>query len=310
VRLDVVLAGMPSVGSRRRAQQAVETGKVRIDGTPCPPDQAGRRVVAGQRVGIDWNTPGSSLNLRQVARGLTDAGLVVLYQDDVLVALDKPAGLLTDTATYEQNRNRDSLRRRLATWLKVQGDSLHLVHRIDRDTSGVVLAARSEQAALHLKGQFERREPDRLYRTWLQGVPSPSEGMWEDWMDWDSERRVQHLTSAGAPGAVLAASRYRVVRTFAGRASEVEVRLVSGRRNQIRLQCQLRGYPLIGEQLYLPDGHRSTLVAPRQALHAAMLAVDHPTTGKRLVIESPLPDDLLALERKLSGLEQRSGRRR
>jgi 23S rRNA pseudouridine1911/1915/1917 synthase len=309
-RLDQVLAALPGVGSRRRAQQAVETGKVLLDGAPCPVDGAGARLAAGQRVEVRWNQPGSRVNLRQAGRGLDEAGLVILYQDAAVVAVDKPPGLLTDTATHAQRRSRDSLRERLAAWAAAQGGGIFLVHRIDRDTSGVVLAARDPKSAERLKAQFEPHEPERVYRAWLEGIPAPDAGELRDWMRWDPRTRSQVQAHEGEPDAVLASARYQTLRTWAGRAAEVEVRLHTGRRNQIRLHAALRGLPLLGEQQYQPDDHRAALHAPRQALHAARLCVRHPLTDAPLVLEAPLPADLAALSARLDALDQRAAGRR
>jgi Pseudouridylate synthases, 23S RNA-specific len=153
-RLDKFLADQPAVGSRKKARQAIETGKVTLDGAPVPFDGASQKVRAGSTVAVHWNRPGTSWNRAKAHRGLADVGLSILVDDPAVVAIDKPPGLLTDTATRKQARERDSVRRRLHDWLSAQGQGAHIVHRIDRDTSGVVLVARRPDAVEALREQF------------------------------------------------------------------------------------------------------------------------------------------------------------
>jgi 23S rRNA pseudouridine1911/1915/1917 synthase len=303
-RIDKFLADQPSVGSRKRARQAIETGKVSVDGRPVPASGASTALTAGALVTVNWTRPGSAWNRAKADRGLTEAGLSVLYEDDVLVAVDKPPGLLTDTATHRQSRERDSVRRRMHEWLSGQGQGAHIVHRIDRDTSGVVLVARAAAAGELLREQFRQRTPERVYRALVWGIPP--EGPWADGMAWDRRHRRQVSKPAGARGATLATATCRVVQRFGHLASEIEVTLESGRRNQIRLQAQLRGCPLLGETQYLPDDWRPPrrLDVPRQCLHALRLGVVHPQREDPLVIEAPLPADYLRVAQELARLAE------
>src|SRR6185503_10407879 len=122
---------------------------------------------------------------------------------------------------------------------------------------------------------------------------------WRDHLVWDSKALIQKRTRAGDPAAKEAISRYRVLETLEG-ASLIEVRLVTGKRNQIRLQAKLRGHTLVGEQRYVygPDALRS-IECSRQALHAHRLSFQHPVDGRPLTFEAPLPADLTALVKRL-----------
>lgn len=292
-RLDRVVASLPDVGSRRRAREAIDSGKVDVDGVTAGPTDAGRPLPAGTRVEVSWSRPGTSHARASAERGLLEAGLVLLHQDRDLVVVDKPPGLLTDTASREQSMERDSVVQRLRPWLRAQGDSVHVVHRIDRDTSGVVLLARNTAAEEDLLGQFREHGPERVYRAFVLGIPEPQSGSWEDWMTWDRKGLLQRPCRSDAEGALLARASYQVVRTFQDRFAELEVRLVTGRRNQIRVHLQLRGHPLLGEKLYLPRRWKDPEVPlRRQALHAARLGIRHPRTGESVAFESPLPADL------------------
>jgi 23S rRNA pseudouridine1911/1915/1917 synthase len=285
-RLDRLLAGRPSVGSRARARAAIDSGKVDVDGAICR--NPSRVVPEGARVALAWNRPGTGREARKGSDGLRDAGVRILHADEDVVAIDKPPGLLTDTASLEQHRTQDSVYKRLRAWLRPKGDRPFTVHRIDRDTSGVVLFARNERAEANLREQFRARSPERVYRAIIVGRPLLSIETWRDHTRWNKGRLILEIVPETAPGALETISDVREVRQLGG-LTEIEVRLTTGRRNQIRLQAAVRGLPIVGERLYVdrPTGPP----APRQLLHARRLGVIHPRTGAPLVVEAPLPPD-------------------
>jgi len=174
-----------------------------------------------------------------------------------------------------------------------------VVHRIDRDTSGLVLFAVKAEAQARLKDQFRRREPERIYWAVVYGRPSPSQGTWQDRLVWDTKALIQKETSPGDPSGVDASCEYRVLETFAG-TSLIEVRLHTGKRNQIRIQARLRGHTLVGETRYVygPDALRP-IEFGRQALHAHRLAFRHPADERPIEFEAPLPADFAGLLSRL-----------
>lgn len=293
-RLDKAVAARESVGARRRARTVVESGKVSVDGSECC--DAGRLLAAGEVVSISWNRPGTSRPKSVGGTAAVVAGLRILHEDSAVIVVDKPPGLLTDSATRRQELDRDTVTKRLQPYLQRQGRTPRAAHRIDRDTSGAVLFAKDERSFERLRSQFHARTPERVYVAVLDGVPTPPEGLWSDWMAWDALKRRQRPASRDEPDAVLAEAYFRVTAELPRGRTVVEVRLVSGRRNQIRLHAMLRGHPLVGERLYLPQGwpRRAPEVA-RHALHAHRLAFDHPNTGERIRVESPLPADIRRL---------------
>ncbi len=293
-RLDKAVAARASVGARRKARTVVESGKVSVGGEECR--DAGRPVAPGDVVSIDWNRPGTGGARRAPQPSLRVAGMPILHEDTWLLVVDKPAGLLTDAASRKQERERDTVTDRLRPYLQRQKRAPFAAHRIDRDTSGAVLFAKDEGTFERLRAQFHARTPERVYLAIVEGVPTPREGLWADWMAWDAERRVQRAVDEHTPGGVLAEAHYRVTAELPGGRSALEVRLVSGRRNQIRLHAMLRGIPLVGERLYVPPGRpRKSADIARHALHARSLAFDHPSTGARITIESPVPHDIRRL---------------
>lgn len=287
-RLDKVLISIPGVGSRNRAQRLIESGKVTVDGRRVR--APGERVREGSKVQIEWSRPGTGSDRRKGREGLERSGLQILFEDEHLIAVDKPPGLLTDTASKEQHRTRDSAYKRLRAWLRPRGDRPRTVHRIDRDTSGVVLFARTDTAEGHLRRQFKNHEPERVYRAIVRGrLPLSTELIpWRDTTRWHKGRRILEAVHPEAPGARETLCHMRALRHLEA-DTEIEVQLHTGRRNQIRLQAALRGHPLLGDRLY---GDRTVgQAAPRQLLHAFALTVIHPTTGKPLRFECPLPSD-------------------
>jgi 23S rRNA pseudouridine1911/1915/1917 synthase len=297
-RLDKVLAGLASVGSREKARQVLRSGKVSVDGVPVGADDGGRGLPAGAVVEIAWNRPGTGAKRVAAREGLERANVVLLHEDAAIVVADKPAGLLTDAADVDQARHEDTLRKRVRAWLG--GRPVWPAHRIDRDTTGVVVLAKTPEARDALKAQWITRSPERVYTAIVEGRFRPDgrgEGRFSDWMAWDAAERIQRACAPDAPGAWLAEATWRVVERFGDRATGLEVRLVTGRRNQIRLHAMLAGHPLVGESLYRK--REPTVVFPRQALHAAALGFVHPTDGVPVRYEAPLPADLEQLLRSL-----------
>jgi 23S rRNA pseudouridine1911/1915/1917 synthase len=296
-RLDRWLAGFPSVGSRRRASEVIETGKVAIGERVVTAEEAGLPVPAGATVTISWNRRGSSKRAAESDRRLAGVGLRILYEDRDVVAVDKPPGLLTDTVGPGQ-ADRDSVVKRVHDWLKPRGGEAYVCHRIDRDTSGAVVLACNPAAHEKLREAFAQHVPERVYLAFVHGVIGPNEATWEDVMRWDRDRLRQTPCPAGTPGSMLARAHMRVVARYAD-ATLIEVRLDTGRRNQIRLQASLRGHPLIGERIYLPFTDKRKAAFPRQALHAWKVSFPHPGEGRKVAVESPLPGDLAALRQRL-----------
>jgi 23S rRNA pseudouridine1911/1915/1917 synthase len=226
------------------------------------------------------------------------ADLDIVFEDASLVVVNKPAGLLS--VPLERKGGADSVFDRVETYLRPFGKRRPLVvHRIDQDTSGLVIFAKHARAQAALKDQFRRREPLRVYLAVVYGHPDPRAGTWRDRLVWDEKALIQKSTHPRDPRGTDAVSEYRVRESYRD-ASLVEVRLVTGRRNQIRLQARLRGHQLVGEKRYTfgPDTLR-TIQFERHALHAWRLAFRHPMTGRALEFEAPPPRDFETLVERL-----------
>lgn len=301
VRLDKFLAGGGRLGSRSRAFDALDKGKIFLNKQEVGAADGARRLEPGDEVVLWMDRPGSARRVSQ--RPPRPGELPILFEDDSLVVINKPPGLLT--VPLPRREDAASVESMLAEHFRSKPKRRPcVVHRIDRDTSGLVVFATNSAAQRTLKEQFRRHEATRIYLAVVYGTPSPSRGVWRDHLVWDREDLIQKATHARDPRGSEAISEYEVVESFDG-ASMIRVQLVTGRRNQIRLQARLRGHTLVGEQRYVfgPETLRPQEFG-RQALHAWRLGFAHPKTGQPMQFEAPIPADIDELVSRF-----RSGRR-
>ena len=298
-RTDRFLAGAIHDLSRSRVKSLIESGAVwRGDlpvRNPAEPVRDGDRFIL-QRPAAVPALP------RPQAIPFT-----ILFEDADLIVLDKPAGLVVHPAPGNEDGTL------VNALLAHCGDSLPgiggekrpgIVHRLDKDTSGVMVAAKTEVALATLSAAFAARDLDRCYTAVVWGVPAPATGEIEGAIGRDprDRKRMAVVTSGGK----AALTRYVTTRAWAPVASRLECTLATGRTHQIRVHLAERGHPLVGDPVYL---RRTPAVAkfasaelrlalldfPRQALHAASLAFDHPRTRQRLSFETAAPADLRRL---------------
>jgi 23S rRNA pseudouridine1911/1915/1917 synthase len=288
VRLDKFLASPERLGSRARAVAALERGKIYVNEAEVALTDAARRMSVGDVVHVWMDRPGSA---RRKPRTGPVRDIHVIFEDDVLLVVNKPAGMLS--VPLERKTELPSVYEQIEDRFRSHGKRRpFIVHRIDQDTSGLVVFAKDAESQRRLKVQFARREPERVYRAVVYGCPSPSSGTWRDTLVWDTKALIQKETHPRDPKGMEAISEYHVVERFRD-ASLIEVRLQTGRRNQIRIQARLRGHTLVGEERYIygPATLRPISFG-RQALHAFRLGFDHPSDGRELTFEAPLPADL------------------
>jgi len=230
----------------------------------------------------------------------------ILAQDDTFLALDKPAGLpMHTTAKFWKNTLVALLRERFPT------EALQICHRLDRETSGVLLVARGRVAASFLKRAFAQRLVKKSYLALVHGVPAAPAGVIDQPMRLlDTRTRIM---MGVAPDGSPAVTRYRVLQAFSEHAL-VEASPETGRQHQIRVHLAFIGHPIVGDKLYgaseqafmdyCDGGLTPELLAafdglPRHALHAARLCFPHPSTREPITVESPLPEDLVAYMKEL-----------
>jgi len=292
VRLDLFVARAFGL-SRRAAREAVRSGKVDVDGRTL--DDPGGPVAENARVTVHPDRP---------PRRRVRTRLSVLHEDGDLVIVEKPAGILT-IATAE--REKDTLLSRVSLYLAHRyrrRPYVGVVHRLDRDTSGAVVFARSRETLRFLQERFGRHEIEREYVAIVEGSPPP-DGAFDAELTGDGVARRRSVVRRGERGKP-ARTRYRVLERL-GTASLVSVELETGRTHQIRIHFAAAGYPVLGDRVYRPrSGPEPPVAVPRQMLHARRLGVPSPRDLRPISVEAPLPEDFRAV---LAALRKRSDRK-
>jgi 23S rRNA pseudouridine1911/1915/1917 synthase len=299
-RLDAVLAEAHPELSRSRLKALILQGNVSQDGETIT-DPA-YRVKQGQTFATI--VPDST----DTAVEPEAMKLDIQYEDEDLIVIDKPAGLVVHPGAGTPSGT-------LVNGLLAHcGDTLSgiggvkrpgIVHRLDKDTSGLIVVAKNDRSHSSLSAQFEERSVERAYQALVWGVPQPPQGEIEGAIGRHPKHRTKMAVVRQERGKA-ALTRYRVCRRFAAKASLVECRLATGRTHQIRVHMAHAGHPLVGDPVYgrltqarlagFDEAATQTLKAwRRQALHAASLGFDHPSSGKRLRFESAIPEDMQQL---------------
>jgi RluA family pseudouridine synthase len=259
-------------------RQMLQAGRVRVNGEV--EKNARRELDAGELVEVG----------QKAVQPALPPGLAILHEDDDVIVVLKAHGLLTVATERERETTAQAY---LNGYLKEKGgERIHVVHRIDRETSGVLVFAKNFAAREALKEKFAVHEVERVYVAIIEGELDPPRGTIRSHL---RERRDLRMESVDAhPDAKLAVTHYRTIETN-GRFSMLEIRLETGRKNQIRTHLAEAGHPVVGDRMY------GSTVNPlgRLGLHAKLLGFDHPTTGTRLVFTAPVPRSFTTLsERK------------
>jgi 23S rRNA pseudouridine1911/1915/1917 synthase len=271
--------------SRRGAQEAVWRGQVDVAGQTC--------LVPGRQI-----DPEAPLTYRpdRPRPEIAARRLRVLYEDDHILIVDKPAGVLTQPTSA---RERDTLLERAGRHLMrgrgVKRPYIGVVHRIDRDTSGVVLLVRSPRALRPFQTLFRAHSIERSYVAVVEGSFETACGTIDRPLVVDRGDGRRGAARDGGKG-LRAITHYELIERFGGMATLVLCRLETGRTHQIRIHLAEAGFPVVGEPVYRSKTRPPFPVPfPRQALHAQALGFVHPLTGQEMGIEAPLPADLADL---------------
>ena len=291
-----------------RLEKLLRTGQVRVDGARA---KAGLRLAPGQRVRVPppgRTAPPSAAARKQPPPPRPEEAQAlrarVLYRDADVIAIDKPAGLAVQGGTG----TRHHLDAMLDALRFEAGERPRLVHRLDRDTSGVLLLARNVRAAARLGAAFRDRRPRKPYWALVVGLPPADAG----------RIALPLAKTGGAAGERMAAdaegkaaiTHYAVIETAGARAAWLALQPGTGRTHQIRVHMAHVGHPVIGDPVYasgfatktlaLPEPLKGIVTSlPRQALHAAQLGFKHPHSGEELCFSAPLPADMALLEKTL-----------
>ena len=305
-RLDAWLVTQMGGVSRSRVQFLLSTGKVLIDGKTA---KAALKLRGGETVEVLGEPEPPPL--RAIAEAIP---LEIIYEDDDLSVVNKPAGMMVHAGSgaTDDARNRGTLVNALLhhyRQLSSTGGELRpgIVHRLDKQTSGLIIIARNDAAHLKLAEMFSRRQMRKTYLALLHGALKLDAGTINAAISRDAIRRTR-MTTRRVTGGRMAISHYEVERRIDskfGKFTLVRVRIETGRTHQIRVHMASIGHAVVGDTLYgapteivVPaKGKRATADAERMALarnflHAAELAFAHPRTGKMLELAAPLPDEL------------------
>jgi 23S rRNA pseudouridine1911/1915/1917 synthase len=219
----------------------------------------------------------------------------ILYQDDDVVVVDKPAGMVVHAgAGHTRGTLVNALLHHFGTLSAINGDVRPgIVHRLDRETSGVMVIARTDQAHQSLAAQFQSRQVEKIYLTLVHGIIKPPQGRITARIARDPVRRTRMTTKLLSGRSAL--TEYKTLETF-HLLSYLEVRIGTGRTHQIRVHLASLRHPVVGDRLYGAPAFPPALSIPgRFFLHAHRLAFDSPTSGRRIAVESPLAPELAAL---------------
>jgi 23S rRNA pseudouridine1911/1915/1917 synthase len=275
--------------SNAEAKGLIASGCVRRNGRPvAKPDE---RLTPGDRVEVSAEKDRRYASAAHTTRA--GDGWTVVHEDDDFLVVEKDPGVLTVPAAVPAG---DSLEERLLDSYRKRGHrkpALHVVHRIDRYTSGLVVFARHHPAAQELKRQFLERSPERVYLAVAEGKVAAESGRLVHALAENPKSLKVYVPLKPSDGRE-AVSRYRVIERLP-HATVLEVALETGRRNQIRVQFAAIGHPLVGDLAY---GHPSPWIG-RVALHAQRLAFTTPRGRKRVSFEAPVPADMKKLLTKL-----------
>ncbi|WP_395020540.1 RluA family pseudouridine synthase [Dongia sp.] len=302
-RLDRALAAARPELSRSRIKALIEQGHLKSGGRTV--EDPALRVKPGQVFALEI-PPAAPAGPQGQAIALN-----IVYEDDDLIVIDKPAGMVVHPAPGNpDNTLVNALIAHCGESLSGIGGEKRpgIVHRIDKDTSGLIVAAKNDAAHKALSAAFAAHHIERAYLCLVWGLPSPTAGeITGNIGRHPVDRKRMAVVSRGGKHAV---THYRVLKSFGLGAALVECRLETGRTHQIRVHMAKIGHPLIGDPTYgkptaarrnrlPPEARQAAEAFPRQALHATLLGFDHPRTGKHLRWASESPQDLRRLEQTL-----------
>jgi 23S rRNA pseudouridine1911/1915/1917 synthase len=286
-RLDRALASVTGL-SRTRIQEAIKGGVAQVDGKPA---RASQILEVGQRVAMVGEAMVASATAGE-APAADAIPLRILYEDDYLLVVDKPAGMVTHPAPGHPSGTLVNALLAHAPELAGVGDRARpgIVHRLDKDTSGLLVVAKDPATHAALAQQMKDRAMVKRYLALVEGAMPTAEGVIDAPIGRDPRQRLRMGLLSVASGGREARTRFRTLEEHGGR-SLLEVQLETGRTHQIRVHLAAVHHPVVGDPVY---GRAQRPLPPRQFLHAAHLEFRHPTTGEWLTFDAPLPDDLAA----------------
>ena len=304
-RLDRFLAARLEAVSRVRVQELISEEKVLVNDAAA---KASLKLHGGERISVLGEAQRPPL--RAMAE---DISLDIVYEDDDLAVINKPAGMMVHAGAgaTEDQRNRGTLVNALlhhfASLSSVSGDLRPgIVHRLDKETSGLIVVAKNDEAHRKLAAQFARREVKKTYVALVHGGVKAERGTVSKSISRDPVRRIRMTTRLSSGRQAI--THYRVARRIDaafGKFTLLEVKIETGRTHQIRVHLASLGYPVVGDATYGAPrqirGPAGAMSLRRNFLHAAELELRHPRTGENMGLKSALPEELREFLAKLTG---------
>ena len=293
-RLDQFLAGAVEGASRGDIQRWIKQDRVAVNARPAA--KASLRLALHDQVTL--RRPPRVETLIQAEQ----VALAVVYEDEHLLVVDKPAGMVVHPAPgHTSGTLVNALLGRDPALAAVGGpERAGVVHRLDRETSGLLLVAKSETAFVRLQRQFKTRKVQKHYLALVEGQPEGETGRVEAPVGRDPARRQRMAVLSANRGGRRAVTAFRVLSSYVSRLSQqryefslLDVDLLTGRTHQIRVHMAFIKHPVVGDRLY--GRRKQRIPCPRQFLHAARLSFTHPISEEPITVEAPLPDDLQAV---------------
>ena len=286
-RLDALLSEKSGL-TRSRVAQLIREGRGKVDGI-CQ-EKPGFKLKEGQLAALDVPPPRESKVEAQ------DIPLTILYEDGDLAVVVKPSGMVVHPAAGNQDGTLVNALMGHLTQLSGIGGEMRpgIVHRLDKDTSGLLLVAKNDESHLALSRQLQERQMEKHYRAVVEGHMKEASGVVDAPIGRSkSDRKRMAVT----PDGRAAETRWRVVEDLKG-AQLLDVRLITGRTHQIRVHMAYLHHPVAGDPIY---GFKKGASVPRLMLHAYTLSFDHPGTGRRMTFTAPLPEEFQKGLQKLRG---------
>jgi 23S rRNA pseudouridine1911/1915/1917 synthase len=301
-RLDQFLTTKLDTLSRARVQELIAESKVLVNDAAA---KASLKLRGGERVSVLGEAQRAPL--KAVAEEIP---LDIVYEDDDLAVINKPAGMMVHAGAgaTDEARNRGTLVNALLHHMRSlsgMGGELRpgIVHRLDKETSGLILVAKNDEAHRKLSAQFAAREVKKKYAALVHGWVKKDSGIINQSISRDRIRRTRMTTRA--EGGRTAVTHYQVVRrldTKFGKFTLLDVKIDTGRTHQIRVHVAAMGHPVVGDTVYgapkQARGKSAVISLPRNFLHAAELEFRHPRTGETIALKSGLPEELREFLRK------------
>jgi 23S rRNA pseudouridine1911/1915/1917 synthase len=248
--------------------------------------QPGQRLAAGDRVELRYD---AKQRYHPTPKPRKDLGFTIVFEDKQLIVVEKPAELLTVPTRREET---NTLQHKVDAYVRhvSKGRGAFAVHRLDRGVSGLLVFGKTQEIVRQLKDQFAASKPEREYVAIVAGRMQQKEGTFESLLA--TNKDLKRFSTDDESIGQLAITHYRVVAPLDG-ATLVQVRLETGRRNQIRVHFAEAGHPVVGDPRYEPElAQHPRWPHQRLALHARLLGFEHPVTGQALRLESPLPIEI------------------